>query len=86
MDTGRLLGMLMRYHLGEKKVWSVVHVPSVEAEDERQLHRELMRLKKERTRHINRMKGLLASQGVVLEVGAGFREAIGTVRLNGWNY
>jgi transposase len=83
MDVGRLLGMLMRYHLGEKKVWSVVHVPSVEAEDERQLHRELMRLKKERTRHINRMKGLLASQGVVLEVGAGFREAIGTVRL--WN-
>jgi len=31
MDVGRLLGMLMRYHLGEKKVWSVVHVPSAEA-------------------------------------------------------
>ena len=81
MDTGRLLGMLMRYHLGERKVWSVVHVPSVKAEDERQLHRELMRLKRERTRHINRIKGLLSSQGVVMEVGAGFKEAIETVRL-----
>ncbi len=90
MDTGRLLGMLtpalaagasVRYHLGERKVWSVVHVPSVKAEDERQLHRELMRLKRERTRHINRIKGLLSSQGVVMEVGAGFKEAIETVRL-----
>ncbi len=81
MDVGRLLGMLMRYHLGEKKVWSVVHVPSVKAEDERQLHRELMRLKKEQTRHINRMKGLLASQGVGMEIGPEFIEAIGTVRL-----
>ncbi|HEY5270520.1 MAG TPA: hypothetical protein VII97_09295 [Anaerolineales bacterium] len=83
MDLGKLLGMLMRYHLGEKKVWSVVRVPSVDAEVERQLHREMMALKKERTRHINRMKGLLASQGVVMEIEAGFLDAIGTVRL--WN-
>jgi transposase len=81
MDVGRLLGMLMRYDLGEKKVWSVVHVPSVEAEDERQLHRELMNLKRERTRHINRIKGLLASQGAVREIGAGFMEEIGAVQL-----
>jgi transposase len=81
MDVGRLLGMLMRYHLGEKKVWSVVHVPSAEAEDERQLHREMMALKRERTRHINRVKGLLAGQGVVMDVGAGFMEELGDVRL-----
>jgi transposase len=81
MDVGRLLGMLMRYHLGEKKVWSVVHVPSAGAEDERQLHREMMALKRERTRHINRVKGLLAGQGVVVDVGAGFMEEIGEIRL-----
>lgn len=90
MDTGRLLGMLtpalaagasVRFHLGERKVWSVVHVPSAKAEDERQLHREMMALKKERTRHINRIKGLLVSQGVVIEVDSGFMEAIETVRL-----
>ena len=81
MDVGRLLGMLMRYHLGEKKVWSVVHVPSAWAEDERQLHREMMALKRERTRHINRVKGLLAGQGVVMDIGAGFMEELGDVRL-----
>ena len=69
--------MLMRYHLGEKKVWSVVHVPSAEAEDERQLHREMMALKRERTRHINRVKGLLAGQGVVMDVGAGSWKSLG---------
>jgi transposase len=74
-------GASVRYHLGEKKVWSVVHVPSAGAEDERQLHRELMALKKERTRHINRIKGLLSSQGVVIEVDTGFMEAIETVKL-----
>ena len=28
IDAGKLLGMFMRYHGGEKKVWSVVRVPS----------------------------------------------------------
>ena len=51
MDVGKLLTMLMRYHQGEKKVWSIVHVPSLEEEDQRQLHRELMALTAERTRH-----------------------------------
>jgi transposase len=81
MDVGKLLGMLMRYHLGEKKVWSVVHVPSAGAEDERQLHREMMVMKRERTRHISLVKGLLAGQGVVIEVEAGFMEEIEAVRL-----
>jgi len=43
-----------------------VHVPSPEDEDQRQLHRDLMALKAEQTHHINRLKGLLASQGVAL--------------------
>jgi transposase len=59
LDVGKLVAMLIRYHGGERKVWSVVHVPSVEAEDERQLHRMLMALNAERTRQINRLKGLL---------------------------
>jgi transposase len=53
LDAGSLTRMLVRYDSGEKKVWSVVHVPSVEAEDRRHLHRELATLKAERTRHIN---------------------------------
>jgi transposase len=58
--------MLVRYHTGESKVWSVVRVPTVEEEDRQQLHRELRTLKKERTRITNRIQGLLANQGIRL--------------------
>src|SRR5207342_2717012 len=64
LDAGKLLNLLLRYHGGEKKVWSIVRVPSVVDEDARQLHRDLEELKNDRTEHINRMKGLLASQGL----------------------
>jgi len=61
LDAGKLLTLLLRYHGGERKVWSIVRVPSAGDEDARQLHRELQELKDERTEHINRVKGLLAS-------------------------
>src|SRR5215475_9233144 len=41
LDVRKLLSMLIRYHEGERQVWQVVHVPSVEAEDQRHLHRDL---------------------------------------------
>ena len=75
LDVGKLLHMLLRYHQGEPKVWSV------EIEDQRQLHRELLALKCERTHHLNRIKGLLASQGVALEVQADFLEQLKVVKL-----
>ncbi len=76
MDVGKLLGQLIRYRGGEQKVWSVVRVPSVKDEDDRQLHRELTALKKDRTRHTNRIKGLLTGQGVRLPVKADFLERL----------
>ena len=81
MDVGKLLTMLIRYDCGEKKVWSVVNVPSLEAEDKRHLHRELTTLKTDRTRHINRIKGLLVGQGVQLPVGRNFLEGLEGSRL-----
>lgn len=81
LDVGKLVTMLARYDGGEKKVWSVVHVPSVEAEDARHLHRELMTLKRDRTRHINRIKGLLAGQGVRLKVDAELPQQLDQVHL-----
>lgn len=66
LDAGKLATMLLRYHAGESKVWSVCRVPEVEVEDRRRLHRELQELKDERTRHVNRLKGLLANQGIAL--------------------
>jgi transposase len=62
-------------------VWSVVRVPTVAEEDQRQLHRELLTAKRDRTRVTNRMKGLLANQGVVLEVSAGFLAELAVVAL-----
>lgn len=69
MDVGKLLMMLIRYHYGEEKIWSVVRPPSAEEEDRRQLHRELRAAKKERTRTTNRIRGLLASQGIRITHG-----------------
>jgi transposase len=66
VDAGKLLSMLIRWHQGEKKVWSVVQVPTVADEDRRQLHRDLLELKGERTLHTNRIKGLLASYGLAM--------------------
>jgi transposase len=64
LDAVKLVSMLIRWHNGEKKVWSVVHVPSVDDENGRQLHRELIELKSERTGLANRIKGLLAGLGL----------------------
>jgi transposase len=68
LDAVNLVSMLIRWHYGEKKVRSVVHVPSVADEDCRQLHRELIELKAERTELTNRMKGLLAALGLNIVV------------------
>ena len=67
IDAGKLLAMLIRYHGGERLSWRVVRVPGVAEEDGRQLHRELEGLKKERTMHRNRMKGLLIQQGIAVK-------------------
>ena len=82
LDAGKLLNLLLRYHSGEKKVWSVVRVPSAVAEDARQLHRELQELKDERTEHVNRIKGLLTSQGLrAPTVNKDFAQWLGAARL-----
>jgi len=67
LDSQKLLSMLLRYWGGEKSVWSVVRAPTVAAEDQRHLHRDLLELKSEKTGHSNRIKGLLASVGVEVE-------------------
>jgi transposase len=67
LDAQKLVEMLIRYHFfGNKKIWSIVRVPSVEAEDRRQGHRERQALKKEKDRTMNRIRGLLATQGIRL--------------------
>lgn len=81
LDVGKLLVMLMRYHSGETTVWSVVRVPSVADEDLRQPHRELIALKRERTEHSNRIKGLLAFVGLDIVVDDHVQDRLGELRL-----
>jgi transposase len=69
LDLEGLLDLLQRHLAGStKKVFSVVRVPTVEQEDRRHLHRELQSAKRDRTRVTNRMKGLLANQGLTLDL------------------
>jgi len=64
IDALGLLRALMAFHRGEDQVFSAVRVPSLEQEDARRVHRERERLIKERVQHVNRIKGLLATQGI----------------------
>ena len=82
VDAGKLVSMLCRYHAGERKVWSVVNVPSVQDEDHRQLHRGLKDIQRQKTECSNRIKGLLASQGLTAPVDATFRATL--ERLRDW--
>ena len=68
-----MLTMLIRHHQGEQKVWSIVHVPTEPNEERRELHREMLELKHERTRCSNRIKGLLARCGLSLTVADDLR-------------
>ena len=80
VDAAKLLNLLCRYHGGERKVWSVVNVPAVEDEDRRQLHRGLKDLQRQQTECSNRIKGLLASQGLDAAVDADFRTTLAGLR------
>jgi transposase len=64
IDADRMVRALIRYLRGEPEACSVVHVPSIEQEDARRLHRERRRLIAERVQHVNRIKGLCATQGI----------------------
>jgi transposase len=81
LDVRKLLSMLRRYHHGERQVWRVVHVPSVEAEDQRHLPRDLETLKQERASTTARIKGLLSSQGIRLMSLSKFPEQLDALRL-----
>jgi len=80
LDVQKLLTMLVRFVLGETRLWQVVHVPSTEDEVLRQPQRELLALKEARTQHINRMKGLLAGLGLAAVIDPTFLERLPTLR------
>lgn len=76
LDVVQLVTQLVQFDRGDPNVWRVVHVPDPQAEDRRHLHRQLWTLKDDRTRHINRIQGLLAGQGVRIPVGPDFLQRL----------
>jgi transposase len=64
LDAAMLLRALMAWCRGDRSACRMVQVPSVEREDARRTHRERQRLIAERVQHVNRIKGLLATQGI----------------------
>jgi transposase len=81
LDLGGLLNLLARFLAGDRRVWRVVRVPTVEEEDARHLSRAIETVTRDRTRVINRIRALLATQGVQLRVDRYFLEALETVQL-----
>jgi transposase len=64
IDGEALLRALLAYKRGEPRVCAMVKAPAPEEEDRRRLCRERKVLIAERVKHVNRIKGLLFSQGV----------------------
>ena len=64
LDAAMLLRALIAWWRGDRAACRMVQVPSVEREDARRTHRERQRLIVERVQHVNRIKGLLATQGI----------------------
>ena len=65
IDGETLLRVLMAWKRGEPRVCSMVVPPAPEDEERRRLVRERKMLVAERIRETNRIRGLLASQGIV---------------------
>jgi transposase len=64
IDGEALLRALLANKRGEPRVCAMVKVPTPEEEDRRRLCRERKVLIAERVEHVNRIKGLLFSQGI----------------------
>ena len=64
IDGEALVRTLLAYKRGEPRVCAMVKAPTPEEEDRRRLCRERKVLTNERVLHVNRIKGLLFSQGV----------------------
>ncbi len=64
IDGEVLVRTLLAYKRGEPRVCAMVRAPTPEEEDHRRLCRERKVLTAERVRHVNRVKGLLFSQGI----------------------
>jgi transposase len=81
LEGHQLLTMLLRHVAAEKRGWRIVRVPSVQEEDRRPRHRAFGTATRDRTRVIKRLKGRLASPGLVRPPSGDFQPQLESLRL-----
>jgi transposase len=81
VDATALVMQLMNAVHGDRRGWREVRVPSVEAEQDRQLQREWETGREDRKRIRNRIYGLLATQGIALPLTGRFLQRLAAARL-----
>lgn len=64
IDAEMIVAALVRFQAGDRLACRMIRIPDAEAEDARNLNREMRTIKTEKTRHTNRIKSLLAAQGI----------------------
>lgn len=68
IDAEQIVNALMRLRAGDRFACRMIRVPEEDIEDARQINREMRVLKTERAAHVNRIKGLLCTQGITQTV------------------
>ena len=82
IDVEAMTFTLRAYLAGDPSVCRVVPIPTPEVEDAKRISRERTRLASERTRHVNRIRGLLSLHGIRSIKGlwgGGWRDQLDTV-------
>ena len=64
IDAQKIVLALLRFKAGDRFACRMIRVPEADAEDARQLNREMRTVKTERSAHTNRITGLLVTQGI----------------------
>jgi transposase len=72
IDCQKILNALIRWKAGDQYACRMIRIPDKAHEDARHLNREMRAIKKERTVHVNRIKGLLVAQGCQFEINSNF--------------
>ena len=64
IDAQKIVNALLRFKAGDRFACRMIRIPDAESEDLRNLNREMRTVKTEKTAHVNRIRSLLAAQGI----------------------
>lgn len=64
IDAQKIVTALLRFKSGDQFACRMIRIPDAQAEDARNLNREMRSIKDEKTAHTNRIKSLLVAQGI----------------------